>query len=239
MSEPLEVRAELHKLARLLGRRAEELDYLGGVPAAELRILREQVTETLFGEQAQVLGRLAAASRVLPVGLVAQMAQRAFGPVLSARIAGLIDPDRAVELTRRLPVDFLADVAVELDPRRARDVIVRIPPRQIGLVTRELTRRREYVAMGGFVGYLPDPSIAAAVEAMDARTLLEVSLVLENKGKLADLAELLGHDRLQEMIGLAAASDLGQEALGLLDYLTPVQREAVMRMPELRDRRIA
>jgi hypothetical protein len=239
MSKPLEVRAEVHKLARLLGHPAEELEYLSGVSATDLCALREQVTEVLFGGQAQVLGRLAAASRLLPAGLVAQMSQRAFGPVLSARISGLIDPERAVEVASRLPVPFLADIAAELDPRRARDVIARIPARQIGAVTGELTRRGEYVTMGRFVGYLPDPSIRAAVDSMDTRALLEVALVLENKEKLASLVGMLDPARLYELISLAAQSELAEEALDLVDYLTPVQRDHVMQAPELRGRRIA
>ena len=45
MSETLEVRAELLKLSRLLGVGEGELDYLEGIPSAELRQLRESATE--------------------------------------------------------------------------------------------------------------------------------------------------------------------------------------------------
>ncbi len=107
------------------------------------------------GRIGATLSRLAAASKLLPVGLVATLGERAFGPVLSARITGLLDPGRAVEVAQRLPVDFLADIAVDLDPRRASAVIARIPPQQIGEVTRELVRRHESVTMGRFVGHLP------------------------------------------------------------------------------------
>jgi hypothetical protein len=233
MSNALEVRAEVLKIARLFGRAPAELHYLEQLSAAELRDLREQVTEALFGSQGSALARLAAASRLLPVALVAQLAERAFGPVLSARVAGLIEADRAVEMAAKLPIPFLADIAVELDPRRAQDVIARIPSSQIAAITRELTRRREYVAMGRFVGHLPDDSIRAAIGAMDAVTLLNVSLVLENKEKLPEVIGLLEPGRFEEMVALAAASELADELRELLDYLSDAQRALALSLPEL------
>ncbi len=118
-AKQLQTRAEITKLARLLGREAAELAYLERVAAADLRRLRHGVTELLYDADAAALRRLAAAGRLLPAGLVATIAQRAFGPVLSARLAGLLDLERAVDVAGKLPPEFLADVAGELDPRRA------------------------------------------------------------------------------------------------------------------------
>ena len=235
MSEALENRAEIVKLARLLGRRPDELDYLGEVPSADVRGLRDQVTEVLFESGAGSLGRLAAASRLLPVGLVATLAQRAFGPMLSARIAGLLEPDRAVQMAARLPTGFLAEIAVELDPRRAHEVIARIPPVQIAAVTGELVRRREYVTMGRFVGHLEPAAIAAAVESMHAEALLRIAFVLEHKERFAELIELLPDPRLEQVIDTAAAEDLWPEALDLLANLGDEQRRRVIELAATRD----
>jgi hypothetical protein len=116
---PLAARAEVLKLARLLDEDPDELGFLESVAVADLVALREGVTEVLFSAHAGVLTRLVAASRLLPTSVVAAIGERAFGPVLSARLAGLLDPERAVDMAGRLPVSFLADVAVEIDPRRA------------------------------------------------------------------------------------------------------------------------
>ena len=67
-----------------------------------------------------------------------------------------------------MPVEFLADVAVELDPRRADAVIARIPAERIVLISRELLRRREYVAMGRFVGHLNDDAVEAQLTVAPA-----------------------------------------------------------------------
>src|SRR5947209_6767211 len=115
MSDVADARPEILKLAKLLGTSPERLSYLEKVPAQDIRKLREQVTDLLFTANEATLRRLAAASRLLPVSLVAMIGQRAFGPVLAARITGLLDPSRALEMADTMPISFLADVAGEED----------------------------------------------------------------------------------------------------------------------------
>ena len=225
MSEVLENRAEIAKLARLLGRSSDELAYLQRVPAADLRALREQATQALFSSGARSLARLAAASKLLPVGVVATMAERIFGPVLSARIATLIEPERARQMAAKLPTAFVADIACELDPRRAHEVIARIPPEQVADITRELIARGEYVTMGRFVGHLEPAAITAAVAAMNEGSLLQVGFVLENKDSFRDVFDLLSDSRLKAVIEAAAGDRLWPEVLDLLTNLADDQRE--------------
>jgi hypothetical protein len=235
MSESLAIRAEILKLARLLRRQPDDLDYLTDVPADDIRALREQVTEVLFTAHGHALARLATGSKILPVPLVASLGERVFGPVLSARIAGLLDPGRAVEMAARMPTAFLADIAVELDPRRASEVISRIPPDQIAAITRELIGRGEYVTMGRFVGHLAPACITAAVEVMDDRSLLHVAFVLESKDSLKDLIGVLPADRLDGIIRAAATENLWPEVLDLLAHLTLEQRRALVERAAARD----
>lgn len=227
MSEALEKRAEIVKLARLLDREPSTLGYLESVPSQDIRALRERVTDMLFTAHGGTLGRLAAASKVLPVGLVAMLGERVFGPVLSARVAGLLEPGRAVEMAARLPTPFLADVAVELDPRRASDVIARIPAQRVGEITRELLAREEYVTMGRFVGHLSDEAISAAIGVMDDRQLLQVAFVLEEKSSLDRLVDLLPEERVDTVGDAAAAWNLWPEALDLLSHLSDQRRGAL------------
>jgi hypothetical protein len=220
MSSALEIRGEIIKLARLLQRDAGELEYLEQVPAADLRELREQVTELLFTAHGSALASLAAASKVLPVRVVATIGERAFGAMLSARIAGLIDPSRAVEMANTMPIEFLADVAVELDPRRASDVISRIAPARIAAISRELIRREEYVTMGQFVGHLGDDAVRAAFGELDDVALLRVAFVLESKESLDHLVSLLAPERRYSLVEVAAEHEMWVEALDLLSHLS-------------------
>ncbi len=215
MNEELAVRAEILKLARLLEREPRTLDYLRQVPAGDLRRLRELTTDVLFDRHARALARLASASRVLPTGLIATLAQRAFGPMLAGRVAGLLEPARAAEVADKLPEPFLADVALAIDPRRASDVIGLIPPERVGAVARELVRRKDYVTMGRFVGYLGDAALGAAIEPMDGEALVEIAVVLEDDDQLEHVIGLLSTAQLEEAIDRARVT-------GLLEQLEPL-----------------
>ncbi|MGI9185371.1 MAG: hypothetical protein ACR2GZ_10495 [Solirubrobacteraceae bacterium] len=230
----LQRRAEILKLARILERDPDELAYLEAVSLDALQALREQTTEVLWSANGATLSRLAAASKLLPSALTATIAQRAFGPLLVARMTGLLEPSRAVEIATKLPTGFLADVAVELDPRRASSVLELIAPEQVEAVTRELVRRREHVTMGRFVGHLGDAALKAALGVMDNETLLQVGFVLEDKARLERLISLLPKARLTGIILAAAPANLWLEALDLLGHLSvPRQNEIVAGTLEL------
>jgi hypothetical protein len=234
MSEATDVQAETLKLARLLNRDPEELSYLSDVPSIDIRRLREQVTDLLFDAHGSTLGRLAAASRLLPVAVIALIAERAFGPVLAARIAGLLEPSRAVDVAAKLPTMFLADVAVHIDPRRASEVIAGIPPAQIAEVTQELGRRAEFVTIGRFVGRLGPEATVAAIEAMDATTILHVTFVAEDKDRLDHLIGGLEEGRLVELLDAAAGAGLWDELLDLFSRLGEPWRTRYMELAAAR-----
>jgi hypothetical protein len=229
-----ESRAEVLKLARLLGRDPRQLEYLQQLPTAEIRQLREQVTEMLFAVHGHAFTRLAAAGRIMPATLVAFMAQHVFGPVLAARIAGVLDPRHAVDVAARLPTPFLADLALHIDPRRASEVIARIPPRQAAQITRELVQRGEYVTLAGFVGHLPDEAIVAALELIDDAMLVQIAFVLEHKERVGHLIGLLPSERLDGVVAAAAGASYWLEALMLLAELDePLQATLVGRVAAL------
>ncbi len=202
MAEQRAVQAEILKLARLLQRDPESLSYLQQVPLEDLCDLRDRVTESLFTQHEPILRRLAAASRVLPISLVASLAHGTFGPVLAARIAGLMEPERADEVGAQLPTEFVADIAIELDPRRASAVIARIPPERIRQITGELARRQEYVTMGRFVGHLGDAALAAAINELGDEDLLETFVVMEDPPDLERLAQLTDRRRIERLAAL-------------------------------------
>lgn len=215
---------QILKLARLVDAEPNDLSYLQDVAPQGLRDLREQVTVAMFDADRQLLQRIAAATKLIPAKLAAAIGERAFGPLLCARVTGMLEPSRAVDIASRLPTDFLADLAVELDPRRASRVIAEIPPQQIAEITRVLADREEFIAMGGFVGHLPEAALRAAVDAFDDRALLLTAYVVEAKGNLAALVGLLPPERLETIIRSASELDLWPEALDVLGHVSERQR---------------
>jgi hypothetical protein len=228
-TDALQAQAEIRKLAQMLGREPEAVAYVEGIPLVDLRALRGQITDVLWDADGATIGRVAAAAKLLPSAVSATISERAFGPVVSAQLAGRLAPSRAVEVASKLSTDFLADVAVELDPRRTSAVIAGIPARRIGEITAALVRRSEYVTMGQFVGRLGDEALRAALDEMSDADVLRVGFVLEDKDGLDRLVGLLPAGRMDGIIAAAAEEDLWIETLDLLAHLSPAQRRRIVK----------
>jgi hypothetical protein len=221
----LETRAEILKLARLLGVPPERLDYLGPAAAKDVRRVRELVTERVFDGDARRLTGLANASKRLPDALVATISQRVFGPLLCARVAGLLDVDQSVDLARRMPESFLADIGTEIDPRRISPVLERLPVEMVVACARDMTAKREYVAMGRFVGYLPDATLRACLEVIGEADLLRIGFVLEGRNSLDRVIALVSDERLEGFAAAAREAGLEDELLFALERLGAKQRK--------------
>ncbi|NKQ57646.1 hypothetical protein HFP15_32770 [Amycolatopsis sp. K13G38] len=187
--------AEIRKLARVLGVSADRFAYLRDVPQADVRRLRDQVTTTLFDAHLNVLERMAGASRLLPNPLLAKLAERVFGPLLAARIAGLVDIGRGVDIAKRLPPGFLADVAAELDPRRAAGIIAGLPEPVVVRVARELARREDWITIARFVDTLPETTIVASLDVIPDHGLPLVAEMLDEVARVAYIVDLLPDHR--------------------------------------------
>lgn len=220
MSEQLERGIEITKLARLLGVEPKEIGYLEQLPSPALHTFRDQVTDRMFASDAGRLRRVAAASTLVPIPLTVKIAQLAFGPVLCAAVAGLLDPKHAVKVASKCPIQFLADITVNMDPRRAPNVIVAVPTPVVVAVAKELLARNEHVTMGRFVSYLSPSTLRASIEATPGNAdLLRVAFVMEGKEKLDDLVDI-ARDRLPGLIRAAYEQDLWAEALDLIGNLS-------------------
>jgi len=227
MAVDLARRAEVLKLARLLGVPPEQLGYLHKLDAAVIRKLRRQATASLFDADRRSFQKVAAASKLLPAPVTALIAEKALGPLLCARIAGLLEPQRAVEIARRLDVRYLADLCLELDPRSAEDVLQSMPGERIVEVSRELARRREYITMARFVDGLSDAAIEAVMaDLRDDEALLRIGFFVEDAGRLSAIIGLLPPQRLRNIVRVAAdrGGELWPEALALINSVDEPQR---------------
>jgi hypothetical protein len=224
MATQLNGDVEILKLARLVGAEPQELGYLRHADPQDIRDLREQVTVVMFDADRQMLQRVAAAARLIPTKLAAVVGERAFGSLLCARLTGLLEPSRAVDVAAKLPIAFLTDLATQLDPRRASRVVAEIPPEQIAEITKLLARREEYVVMGGFVGHLSEAALRAAIAVVGDEALLRTAYVIESKGSIGALVATLPDERLEAIIATAAEADLWIEALDVLGHVSESQR---------------
>ncbi|MTE16385.1 hypothetical protein [Nocardia aurantiaca] len=224
MSEHLVAVAEITKLARLLGiSDATELDFLADLPPAAIREYRERVTDRLFDRDTKRLEGIATASKIVPVGISAKIAERAFGPILCAAIASAVEPQRAVDIAKSLPSKFLAECAVQLDPRRTAAVIAAVPPRMVTDVARELLSRGDHITMGRFVHVVPEPTLRATAPVMSDPDLLRIGFLLEDKNAIDDVLHVLA-DRVPGIIRSAYDQSMWAEGIDLLDSISPHNR---------------
>jgi len=213
VSRRSESRAETAKLARLLRvEDAQALAFLLPVPAPELRDYREAITDLLYDDDQELLQRTADAAHMLPARTLASIGESALGPLICARLTGLLEPHRAVEISNHFTVDFLAQLAAELDPRRAVEVVTAIATDTLVAVSSEMAANGEHVAMGRFVAYLDDAALSLCVEALSDEDLLKVGFVMEGEERLTSVFEMVGAARTKRILAAAHTNGLDEEA---------------------------
>ena len=226
-------KAEIIKLARVLRVKPSDLSFLYAMQARDIRAFREAASARLFDADAARLKRVATASKLLPVALIALIGEHVFGPLLCARVAGLIAPDRAAEVAQRMRIGFLADLTLEIDPRQVREVLKRIPVPRLVDVGMELARRGEFVTLARFVDYVSDAAIKAVLEKLaDNGALLQIGFFMEDRSRLNQIVGFMPEARLRQIIRLSAdeGEGLWGEALALMADVNPSWRKTLAEM---------
>lgn len=225
MSAHSDTTAALQKLAHTLGVDPSELSGLAELPADDVRLLRAQIAEALFQADRPRFARMAALSSSVPIALAAKVTQHALPPLLAARTAELVEPDRAAELVTKLSDAYLADVSAAMDASRAPLVVGRIPADRIAKVSAELARREEWVVIGGFVAHIAPDALRASVAQYNGEQLLRIAFVLDEKSRMDEIGALLTDDQLDEMLAAADEHGLWVELDDMVSHLTGARRE--------------
>lgn len=218
---------QLLKLARTLGVPVEQLAYLGDVPEADLRTFRRQVTDLFVAGQEVGLRRVAQAARLIPAQITAKMVARSRGALLAARMSGVLDPAHAVDVAKRLPVDFLADIAARLDPRHSAAVNSRLPEATAVAIGKELAAREDWITLGDLVASISDTVARATESALDGVVLVRSAYLVDDATQLARFVNLISPEKLTEMLCATAENDLWSEYRGILDALSESAVEVV------------
>jgi len=218
----LATRAELVKLARALGTTTDGVAFAAALPHEDIRRVRERVVATLYDEHRGAFQRVAAITRVLPTAVNVRIALRAFPPLLAARIAGEMTPDRAAELADRMPVEYLAEACVHLDPRRAAPLIQRIRQDRVLGVVLELIDRREFITLGRLLDSATEGVIHDVATTVSTEALLRIGFYAESGEQLTRAVALLPPARLRGVVrdALSGSSELASAGLALIGRLT-------------------
>lgn len=223
MGTDLATRAELVKLARALGTSdLSQVEFAAVLPHEDIRRVRERVVATLYDEHRAAFQRVAAITRVLPTAVNVRIALRAFPPLLAARVAGEMTPDRAAELADRMPVEYLAEVCVHLDPRRAAPLVQRIRPGRVLGVVMELIDRGEYITLGRLLDAATEGVIHDVAMTVSTEALLRIGFYAESGAQLTRAVALLPPSRLRRVVrdALSGPRELASAGLSLIGRLT-------------------
>lgn len=221
MASALTTRAELVKLARALGTTPDGVSFAASLGPDELRQLRERVVAALYDEHAAAFRRIAAITRMLPTPVNVRITLRAFSPLLAARIAGEMPPDRAAALANRMPVEYLARGCVHLDPRRAAPLIERVDPDRVLAVVTELIRWGDFITLGRVLGTNTEQLTRVAEQVTDD-TLLRIATYIESDTQLTRAVNVLPPQRMRDIVhrAMTGPADLrlaGLSVVGRLD----------------------
>lgn len=211
-------RAEVLRIANLMGVKPEDIDFIGRLSPESLYEFRQQLIAIYF-EENPALKRFAKIANVLPSAVIAKLTVDAIGPILAARVVGEVDTKAAVGVLKRVPVDFICDTAVQADPRRVKPLFSE-SPRQIAKDTAdELIRRKEYVAIGQLIGFVEDEVMEHALGTASDIDVLMSSFVVEDKERLGDGVAMLSDKRIASIVKTAAKKKMWLEALDLMSHL--------------------
>lgn len=234
MSTPLERRGELLRLARVLGTTVDELGALEDAPVEDLRALRNTVADRLLERSREQFSRAVAFADVIPGPVAAKLSQHVMGPVLGGRAAALLTPAKAADLAKRLPADFLAEVACHVDIRKVQPLLCGIDRQTMAAAGAHLREREEWVVLGAFVGYVEDDVVADLLDGFDGEALLRSGVVIEDARRIDAVLAMLSEERLDGLLAAADEHDLWSEIVSLNVHLSDLQlrriTDAVQRM---------
>jgi hypothetical protein len=221
MGHDLATKAELVKLARALDTTTDKVRFARSLNHDDIRRLREAVVAAMYDEHRTVFRRIAAITRLLPVSANVRITLRAFPPLLAARIAGEMTPSRAAELANRMPVDYLADAGIHLDPRRAVPLVSRLQPDRVLAVVMELVSRGEYIALGRLMDAGSERIVREVAGSIPDEALLRIGFYAESNAQLTRAVTALPSDRLRDVVhcALTGTPDLQSAGLSLIGRL--------------------
>lgn len=211
-------RAELLRIANLVGVAAEDIEFIGTLSSEALYDFRQLLIELYF-EENPALKRFAKAANVLPSALIAKATVEAIGPILAARIVGEVETKAALGVLKRVPIEFACDVAIQTDPRRIEAMFTASPTEISNAIADELIRRKEYVAIGQLITFVIDEVMDHALANASDIDVLYSSFLVESKERLNHGVAMLSDDRIASIVQTAGNEKMWMEALDLVSHL--------------------
>jgi hypothetical protein len=216
---------EITKLAHEMHVDEAELAEFATISPDDLRDLRGIVSHAMFSRHESRVKGLAAVSKKLPAAVTAKITEIAMGPMLSARVAAVMDPADAAKLAGHLKPEFLADLSVHLDPSRVGAIIAKLDRALVVDVGRRLLAGGHVLTLARFTGVVGAETSLQVMDGATGHEILQVALFLDDTSVLDPILAGLSDETLAEVV--AATGDHGEAAEALLATLSEDSRARI------------
>ncbi|HVT36982.1 MAG TPA: hypothetical protein VHE37_15435 [Nevskiaceae bacterium] len=208
---------ELRRLASALHRQPGELLYLKPLDGQGLLQLRTLLQNRLLDQFSHLFEKMAASGRIAPDALSALLCRKVFGPSITANMSYYVPADRALRLCKHFDVPFMTDIAREMIPERAAELLRGLPTSLMQGVMRELLLKRDFLTMGGFTDHLPEDKALALMRQIEKPAdCIRISRYAQRKDRVARLTAQMDDAQLTRLIEAAFADQEFVHEIGLV-----------------------
>ena len=208
---------EITKLAHEMHVDEAELAFLATTSPDDLRDLRGIVSHAMFSRHESRVKGLAAVSKKLPAAVTAKITEIAMGPMLSARVAAVMDPADAAKLAGHLKPQFLAELSVHLDPSRVEGIIAKLDSALVVEVGRRLLAEGHLLTLARFTGVVRPETSLEVVDGASGAEILQLALFIDEPSVVDPILAGLSDETVAEIA--AATAEHGEAADALLAAL--------------------
>lgn len=208
---------EITKLAHEMHVDEAELAFLATTSPDDLRDLRGIVSHAMFSRHESRVKGLAAVSKKLPAAVTAKITEIAMGPMLSARVAAVMDPADAAKLAGHLKPQFLAELSVHLDPSRVEGIIAKLDSALVVEVGRRLLAEGHLLTLARFTGVVRPETSLEVVDGASGAEILQLALFIDGPSVVDPILAGLSDETVAEIA--AATAENGEAADALLAAL--------------------
>lgn len=208
---------EITKLAHEMHVDESELAFLATRSPDDIRDLRGIVSHAMFSRHESRVKGLAAVSKKLPAAVTAKITEIAMGPMLSARVAAVMDPADAAKLAGHLKPEFLAELSVHLDPSRVEGIIAKLDSALVVEVGRRLLAEGHLLTLARFTGVVRPETSLEVVDGASGAEILQLALFIDEPAVVDPILAGLSDETVAEIA--AATAEHGEAADALLATL--------------------
>lgn len=178
-----------------------ETEYLEKLSPEEQKKLSELIHKVVEEEGSTLFSTLAFVSKVIPNFLKAKIAQDIMGPKMTAKMTAYLPASQAIAVAKILKTEFLADVALYLQPDKVAEIVEGSPDNLLINVTKNLLGKGNYDILAGFSDHLSPAKLKILAEKInDSFGIVQIANDMVNKERMIDTAITFSDNYLLDLM---------------------------------------